>query len=152
VGSIPIIARPHPTPPGPLVRRVQRGAQGALELAEIVRVERPRGDVDLDVEPAELGLEGRVGDLLQHARVRHGRVLRAVDEVELDLQSQSRLGDVEGAVGEHDRERIQAPPDLGAESSAILPREALHADVVSHGPTLPMRSRGKRYSPLISLL
>ena len=68
--------------------------------------------VELDVVAAELGLEVRVGDGLQHLGVGHRRLPRAVDQVELDLQPGQRIVEVEGVLDQHPLEHVEAPPHL----------------------------------------
>ena len=53
---------------GALVGAVQARPHRLLELAEAAGGDLSRRDVDLDVELAHLGLEGRVGDQFEHAR------------------------------------------------------------------------------------
>jgi hypothetical protein len=55
----------------------------------------PGSDVDLNVEPAQLGLERGVGDGGQDLGVAHGRLAVGIDEVELDLQPGHRALEVE---------------------------------------------------------
>jgi hypothetical protein len=52
-----------------------------LEVGEHAVGEQSRGDVDLDVELPELGLEVRVGDRFEHGGVGHRRLAGTVSHV-----------------------------------------------------------------------
>ena len=58
-----------PTRAGSLLGVVEARARVALQIGEHAAAEQPRGDVDLEVELPELGLEARVGDRLEHGGV-----------------------------------------------------------------------------------
>ena len=95
-----------------LLRVVQGAAYRLLEGAQPVVRQRPRSDVDLDVELAQLGDELGVGDRLQHLGVAHGRLAVAVDQIELDLQAGHRSVEVERRLGQHAGQRVETGPHL----------------------------------------
>ena len=136
--------QPAPGAAGFAVRVVQRRAEFPFQRLDMRAAEGARRDVDLDVELPELGLERRIGDGLQRLFVRHRRIPGGIHEVELDLQAEPRLGDVELPVREHRRKRVQTPPRLGSEKSAILPRESPCVDAVAHEQTLLRRGDARR--------
>ena len=128
-----------PRPARLLVGRVERRAQGVLQLGDAVSPDRAGLDIDLDVELTQLGLERRVGNRGERGGVRHRRVARLVDEVELDLQAQPGFCDLELPVGEHHRQRVEAARRLLPEQSAVLTGERPFVDMVSHGQTVLAR-------------
>ena len=65
---------------GRCLRVVERAPQAVLEGGEPTRAQGRRGHVDLDVELAELGLEVRLRDPLQHLGVLERWVPAVVDE------------------------------------------------------------------------
>jgi len=119
---------------------VEGATQAVLEGAEPTLTQPGGRHVDLDVELAQLGLEGRVGDRLEHLGVLQRGVSGVVDEVELHLQPGHRVVGVEEFLAEHPLEHVEAPVDLLAVARAVGPRELLCVDVLSHGVTLGSRS------------
>ena len=97
-----------PTPRGPSSALLRPARTVGLELRRARGREQARRDVDLDVELAELGLEVRVGDRLEHLGVAHRGVARIVDQVELDLAADRRPLGVEARLAQHAREHVQA--------------------------------------------
>src|SRR6185437_2933345 len=120
---------------GPFLGVVQAGPQVGLQLVRGVTGKCTRPDVDLDVEPAELGLEVRVGDRGQNVGVLHRRVVPGVDQVELDLQAGQRTLEVELRLGEHPGEDVQAAPDLRPIPLPVLAGELSALDVLAHAGT-----------------
>ncbi|GMA19637.1 hypothetical protein GCM10025862_16580 [Arsenicicoccus piscis] len=125
---------------------VELRAQVVLELAQVVPVQRTRVDVELDVEPAQLGLE-RLGGHRQRALVGHAGAQLAVDEVELDLEAHHRVGVLEVTRRQHPREDVQALLDLLA---VLLTLASGHdgADLFTHARhgTTPTPAQGARNS------
>ncbi len=113
-----------------------RGPEERTRVAEHLRLARPWRDVDLDVELAELGLEVRVGDQLEHVRVRHRRVAGLLGQVELDLEPDRAPVGVEARLGEHAREHVEAALDLLAVALAVVPGEDGRGDLVTHGRSI----------------
>ena len=62
-------------------------AERPLELLCAAPAQHARRDVDLDGEAAELRLERRVGDAVEHLGVAHDGVGVRSDQVELDLEA-----------------------------------------------------------------
>ena len=94
------------------------------------------GDVDLDVELPELGLEVRVGDRLQRLGVLQRRVAGLVDEVELDLEPGHRVVGVEARLAQHPGEHVEVAAHLLPVARAVSAGELLSFDLFAHGPTL----------------
>ena len=129
------------------LRVVERAPQAVLEGGQPTLAQGRRGDVDLDVELAELGLEVRLGDRLQHLGVLERRVTPVVDEVELDLEPGHRVVGVEAGLAQHPGEDVEVAPHLLAVARAIGPRELLLLDFFSHGATLATREPPGQVSP-----
>ena len=70
-----------------LARSSER-AQLVLDLGEAVADELARGQRELEVELAQLGLEVRRGQRVEHLRVERHRTAGAVGEVELHLDAE----------------------------------------------------------------
>ncbi len=117
---------------GALLGVVEALADLPLELRQDAALEHARGDVDLDVELAELGHEVRVGDALEHPEVRERRVAGLVGEVELDLEADRAAVGVEARLGEHPREDVEAAAHLLAITLAVLAAEDLRFDLLAH--------------------
>ena len=64
--------------------------------------------------------------------VAHGRLGGRVDQVELDLQPGHRPVGVEAEVVQHQREDVQAAPDLLPVADPVLPGEGALLDVPAH--------------------
>ena len=116
----------------PLVGAGEAAAQVLLVVGEAGALDQPGRGVELQVELAQLGLEERVGDVGEDLLVAHGRLGRRVDQVELDLQPGHRPVGVEAEVVQHQREDVQAPPDLLPVTDAVLPGEGALRDVPAH--------------------
>ena len=127
---------------GAFVRCIQRSAQVGLQLGDRGTAQWPRVDVDLDVELAELGLIVGIGDGVEHRRVGHRRFHVVVDEIELDLHADLRFTDVEGLIGQHDRQGIETVLHLLAKLVPVLPGELTALDVLAHGARLSVREEG----------
>ena len=115
---------------------VEAVAQGVLERGQPVLAELGRGDVDLDVELAELGLEVRARDRLERLGVLQGGVAALVDEVELHLEPGHRVVGVEARLAQHPGEDVQVAPDLLPVPGAVGSGELLCFHLFAHGPTL----------------
>ncbi|MPM56884.1 hypothetical protein SDC9_103701 [bioreactor metagenome] len=110
-----------------------------LERSQPVRPQRARLDVQLDVEPAELGGEVLVVDRLQGPGIDHRRPHPLIDQVEFDLQP--------GELGLGDELHLlqQAPQDghvpahLAAIAAAVPAIEGPDLDFCSHGLHRPAR-------------
>jgi hypothetical protein len=138
--------RPHG--PGPVLGDVEARAHGVLEPRHHVAAEDARGEVDLDVELAELRLEVGVGDRLQRRRVDHCRIAGLVGEVELDLEPErARLG-IEARLGEHAGEHVEAGADLAAVALPVLAGEHASRDFLAHIAIIPEAARACRMSGL----
>jgi hypothetical protein len=122
---------------GLVLGRVEAGPHALLEVDQAAGAQLARRDVDLDVELAELGLEQRVGDRVQHLGVLHRRIAGVVDEVELDLQPGHRTFAVEPRLGQHPGEGVQTAAHLLAEPLPVLPGEDGGLDVLAHRALLP---------------
>ncbi len=72
---------------GALLGVVQRGPDLGLPGIGAALGQPARRHVDLQVEAAQLGRPGGVGDRLEHVAVAHRRLGPVVDQVELDLQA-----------------------------------------------------------------
>ena len=132
VGRMPIDHQLGADGLGPRVGVVQRLADRLLERAEPALGQPAGGDVDLDVEPAQLGLERRVGDRRQHLGVAHRRLAVVVDQVELDLQPGHRPLEVEARLGQHPGQHVQTLAHLLPVPFTVLPGE-----LSSRRPLLP---------------
>src|SRR5439155_23968753 len=108
-----------------------------LEVAEDATAEQSRCNVDLDVELRELGLEVRVADRLEHARVDERRVARLVGEVELDLQPERAPLVLEARLRQHAREDVEARPDLLPVTLPVLAAEGARGDLLPHARSVP---------------
>ena len=138
VGRIPIsiMCAPAVRARSSAVLRLAR--TDVLQLRHHLAAEQPRGEVDLDVELAELGLEVGVGDRLQRRRVDHRRVAGLVGQVELDLEPERAPLGVEAGLGEQAREHVEAGAHLLPVALAILAGEDLGRDVLAHpGEIIP---------------
>lgn len=81
--------------PGALLRVVQRGADLLLPVVGATFGEPPGRNVDLQIEPAQLGVPGGIGDGVEHVTAPHGRLALRVGQVQLDLQAHLRALRVE---------------------------------------------------------
>ena len=115
---------------------VEVAAQQLLELLEPALTELDRRHVDLDVEQAELGLEGGVGDGRQRLGVLQRRVAVLVDQVELDLEPGHRVVGVEPRLAQHPGEHVETAPDLLAVARPVGPGELLCLHLFAHVRTL----------------
>ena len=141
----------HRAGPGLLGLRVggvERGPHRLLEGGEAEVGELAGRDVDLDVEPAELGLELGVRDRLEHLGVAQRRLEVAVDQVELDLQPGHRPLEVEARLGQHPRQRVEPAAHLLPVALPVLARELRRVDLGSHAHILA--HRGPRAAPAAS--
>ena len=98
-------------------------------------------DVDLDVEAAQLGLEGGIGDGGQHLGVAHRRLTVPVDEVELDLEARHRTLEVETGLRQHPGQHVEAPAHLLPVPGPVLAGELPLVDLCSHTDILAHRRR-----------
>jgi hypothetical protein len=96
----------------PVLGPAQAFDQVFLVVGEAVAGDQPGAGVELEVELAELGLEGRVGQVGQDLGVAHRRFGVRVHEVELDLEARHRALRVEGEVVQHQSQHVEAAPDL----------------------------------------
>ena len=101
VGRIPIIAIPACISLGPSLGVLEGGDQLLLHLAEHRARQLVRGEVELDVELGELGLEVLGGDAVEQLGVDVGGAAVGVDDVELHLEPGELALDLEAALGEH---------------------------------------------------
>ena len=89
-------------------------------------------DVDLQVELAQLGRPGRVGDGVEHVRVAHGRLPPPVHQVQLDLHAD--LGGItsETVLTQHAGEHVERAPHLVAVLPAVLAGDLYRLNVAAH--------------------
>ena len=101
-------------------------------------------DVHLDVVGTELGLEGRIGDLLEDGHVAQERLPVGPDQVELDLEPGQRVVAValERGRREHALEDVQAQLDLLAVALPFLAGVMTGGDLIAHLMTKAHRRRG----------
>jgi hypothetical protein len=118
-----------------LLGDVEAGAHLFLERDQAAGGELAGRQVDLDVELAEFGLEGRIGDRVQHRGVAHGRIARVVDQVQFDLKASHRAH-LEPRFGQHLGEYVEAAPDLLPEVLPVSPGELGLCHVLAHGTSL----------------
>ena len=132
------------------LRAVEVAAQQLLERLEAALAQLGRRHVDLDVELAELGLEGGVGDRRQRLGVLQRRVAVLVDEVELDLEPGHRVVGVEPRLAQHPGEHVEAAPDLLAVARPVGPGELLCLHLFAHVRTLgPQDARGEAHASAV---
>jgi hypothetical protein len=117
---------------GPLLGRVEAGADPVLEAGQAPLGEPARGHIDFDIELSQLGDEVRIGDLSEYAGVAHRRVAGPVDQIELDLQPGQRRPRIEGRATQHPGEHVEIAPDLVPITRAILTAERLRLDIPTH--------------------
>ncbi|GAA2647084.1 hypothetical protein Adu01nite_18780 [Paractinoplanes durhamensis] len=125
----------RPDRAGVLLRVVEAGPQGALEIGVLVAGQPARRHVDLDVVLTQLGLEVGVGDRAEHLGVAHGRVGVPVDEVELDLHAGQRPLELEPGLAQHRREHVQTAADLVPVLRPVLAGEVGLLDFLAHRHT-----------------
>ena len=118
------------------LRAVEVAAQQLLELLEPTLAQLDRWHVDLDVEQAQLGLEGGVGDGGERLGALQRRVAALVDQVELDLEPGHRVVGVEPRLAQHAGEHVEAAPDLLAVAGPVGPGELLCLHLFAHVGTL----------------
>ncbi len=117
---------------GALLRVVQGGADLGLPRVGTALGESPGRDVDLEVEPAQLGVPGRVRDRLQRVGVAHRGLGPVVDQVQLDLETHLGPLGLETRLAQHLRERVEALLHLDPVAAAVLAGEGERRDVPSH--------------------
>ena len=153
LGRMPTMASRAAHIPRPLVRVLQAGQQLRFQLVQGVTAQRPRRDIDLDVEPAELRGPGRVPDRVQHIRAAHRRRARIVHQVDLNLETHLPGGGLEPRIAQHPREHVQALTYLFPVAAAVLLADRDRWNVPAHSappratmgdgllPTLTRQSR-----------
>ena len=122
-----------------------------LEVPPLVAGQRPGRQVELHVPPAELGLEVRACQGVEHlAAAERGHQL-AVDEVELHLDTGHRLVTGERVLAQHQGERIETPLDLAAVALAVASTEQGPVDVLAHAGAASLSSRAMTATGAIEL-
>jgi hypothetical protein len=124
---------------GPLVRVLQRAADLRQVVTEAAASDQPRRHVQLEVELPQLGLESRIRDVREHLGVAHGRIAVRIYQVEFDLQPGGGLLCLEAEIVEHQRENVEATPDLPPVPPPIVAGERGRRDVHAHRPSPPLR-------------
>lgn len=117
---------------GAVLGVVQGGADLGLPGVGAARRELPGRDVDLQVEPAQLGGPGGVRDRFEGVAVAHRRFAPVVDQVQLDLQADLGPLGLEPGLAQHLREGLQALLHLDPVAAAVLAGEDQRRDVPSH--------------------
>lgn len=84
-----------------LLGSVEAGPYLLFQLQAGIAGKRPGRHIELDIERAQFGLIGRVGDRVQHIPIRHGGLIVAVDQVALDLHAGERFVVIEAALCQH---------------------------------------------------
>ncbi len=116
--------------------RVQAGPHLVFQLQGGATGKRTRWDVEFDVVSAQFGLIGRIGDGFEHLGVAQRRLIRAVDQIALDLHTRQRPVELETRLRQHGFEDIQAQLHLAPVLTAFGSAEVGLRDVVTHGPSL----------------
>ena len=117
---------------GPGLGVPQAAPHAALELGQGVAGQRPRRDVDLQVELAELAGPARVGDRAEHLGVLQRGQANFVDQVQLDLQADLARLDVKPGFPQHPREYVQAATDLLPVGTPVLLAHGDRRDIPAH--------------------
>ncbi len=126
---------------GLALRVVEAVAQPGLEGLQPSRAQPGGLAVDLHVELAELGLEGRVGDGREGLHAPQRRVTLGVDQVELDLEPGHRVVGVEPRLAQHPGEDVEPSSHLLPVARPVRPRELLRLHLFSHGHTIATCAR-----------
>ena len=126
----------HDEPGAGAARTVGRAGELAqhagFQRAQRVTGELLRWHIDLEVEPAEFGCPGRVGDGLQHLGAGHGRQTGLVDQVQLHLQPHVvRLG-IEPGFAQHPGKDVKALADFLAVCPPVLLADDHGRDIPAH--------------------
>ncbi len=103
-----------------------------LEVAPLVAGQRAGRQVELEVPAPELGLELRLPDHVEHLPALQRGHQRAVDEVELHLETGHRLVAGERMLAQHHRQRVEATLHPAAVGLPVASTEQGPVDVLAH--------------------
>ena len=121
------------------VRVVQAAADLLLQACQGIAVEPPRRHVDLEVELAEFGRPGRVGDGVEHVGVLHGRSPVVVHQVQLDLQAHLCRVGLEQALAQHPGEHLQRALELVPVLPPVLATDLDRLNVPAHAASAQVK-------------
>ena len=135
-GQDPHHHQPAAGPPGAFVGPVEALPDLVLEMAERIAGQLPGRQVDLQVELAELGLPGRIGQCAEYLGVLHRRAAGLVHQVELDLQADLLRIGLEPGIGQHPREDVQGLAHLLAIGAPVRLADVDRRDIPAHQTSL----------------
>ena len=117
--------------------RRQLVEQLLFEVAPLVAGQWLRREVELEVPPAQLGLELRRAERLQHVLADRCGLQVVADQVQLDLEAGHRLVPGEGVLAEHHLEGVDAAQDVRAIALSVVSTERCPVDFLTHARAVP---------------